>query len=77
MRGMEAPHQTITDAELIEIARGMACDTATVFEDAARRVPQHAFTLYRLAGEMRTVSRDLAHVPTPTTDASPSHSARA
>lgn len=34
---MDAPH--VTDAELLEIAKGMAYDTATLLEDVARRLP--------------------------------------
>lgn len=56
----------ITDAELLEHARGLAYDTATAFEDAARRTPQLAFWLYTLAAQLRAVADDLKDAQPPT-----------
>lgn len=62
---MDAPQQPSKDAELIEHARGMALDTATAFEDCARRLPQLAFALYRTANELRILANHLPPTPGP------------
>lgn len=73
IRRMDAPHQP-TDAELIQHAKGMALDTATLFEDCARRLPTIAFSLYRLATELRKTAASMDHAKK-TIDAQASHTA--
>lgn len=72
---MDAPHQKVTDQQLIEQASGMALDTATLFEDCARRLPTLAYGLYRLAGELRRAAGDMDHAKQ-TTDAQATDPAR-
>lgn len=62
----------VSDAELLEAARGMAYDTATLLEDVARRLPvPHSVHVRNVATNLRRTADTLEHAE-PTTDPPPS-----
>lgn len=65
---MDAP---ITDEELLELARGMAYDTATLLGDYARRLnPQSARHLRNVVHVLTECATDLPHYAKATPDTS-------
>lgn len=59
----------VTDAELLDIARGMAYDTATVWEDLSRRLPMPIRVQVRnVAQVLKQTADDLLIHANPPTD---------